>query len=532
MNCKTKLLILGILLLLIPRAVAQISPGDLSKAHAGLEGVSNCTKCHSVGSNKVTREKCLSCHKEIQANITAKKGFHASAEVTGKQCTECHNEHHGRNFQLIRLDKKTFNHSKTGFELKGAHARQECKACHKPAFITDPRLKNKPGTMLGLNKQCLSCHEDFHKGRMSANCASCHNFESFKKVSNFDHNTTRFPLLGEHKTVSCDKCHKTQIIDGKPVKQLRGLEFANCNACHKDPHENRFGQDCKQCHTEKSFHTIKGISTFNHDKTGFPLVGAHKTVDCKLCHKGKMTDPIRHNRCSDCHTDYHKGEFAKNGVSPDCKQCHTEKSFSPSTFSVEKHKQTKFPLEGAHQATACNACHQKATGWTFRNIGGSKCVDCHKNVHKGFIPDRFMANENCTVCHTVNSWKKPNFDHSKTGFKLDGAHAQVACAECHYRKNDKGVRVQKFAGLSKDCAACHNNPHVGQFEVNGRTNCTQCHTTESWHKTKYDHNTSRFKLDGAHATVKCDACHKRVTDEKGTYIQYKFKSIECSTCHS
>src|ERR1035437_2330586 len=103
MNYKTKLLFLGILLLTISSAVAQISPGDLSRAHAGLDGVSNCTKCHTVG-NKVTREKCLSCHKEIQANITANKGYHASAEVTGKQCTVCHNEHHGRNFQLVRLD--------------------------------------------------------------------------------------------------------------------------------------------------------------------------------------------------------------------------------------------------------------------------------------------------------------------------------------------------------------------------------------------------------------------------------------------
>ena len=56
--------------------------------------------------------------------------------------------------------------------------------------------------------------------------------------------------------------------------------------------------------------------------------------------------------------------------------------------------------------------------------------------------------------------------------------------------------------------------------------------TENWVKTKYDHNTSRFKLDGAHATVECKECHKEVTDSKGKYVQYKFKSIECSNCHS
>ena len=531
MKLKKELLTLGLLILFISGAAAQISPGDLSKAHAGLDGVSNCTKCHTVG-NKVTREKCLSCHKEIQSNIAANKGYHASAEVTGKQCTACHNEHHGRNFQLVRFDKKSFVHSKTGFELKGAHAKQDCRACHKPAFIADARLKNKPTTFLGLNKQCLTCHEDYHKGRMSPNCSNCHNFESFKNVRNFDHNTTRFPLVGQHRNVACDKCHKTQIIAGKPVQQFKGLAFANCNACHKDPHNNRFGQNCKQCHSEESFRLVKGSNTFNHDKTGFPLVGKHKLVACKACHKTNMTDPVKHGRCSDCHTDYHKKEFAdSNGISPDCNQCHDNNSFSPSNFSIEKHKLTKFPLEGAHQATACNACHKKAFKWTFRNIG-RKCVDCHKNIHKGIMDDKFMANDDCTACHNVNSWKKVSFDHAQTGFKLEGVHANVACARCHYRKNENGVRTQQFKGMSKECSSCHRDPHAGQFAVNGKTDCTRCHGFDNWRNSKFDHNTSRFKLDGAHATVKCEACHKQVTNEKGRYIEYKFDNIDCSRCHS
>jgi len=126
---------------------AQISPGDLANVHAYLEGVSNCTKCHDVG-NKVTREKCLACHDDIKQNIINKKGYHASAEVKGKACVVCHNDHHGRNFKIIRFDKKTFKHSKAGFDLKGAHAKQECKACHKPAFIKDARLKTKSTTYL------------------------------------------------------------------------------------------------------------------------------------------------------------------------------------------------------------------------------------------------------------------------------------------------------------------------------------------------------------------------------------------------
>jgi len=530
MNFKRTLSTLIAVVVCILMAQAQISPGELSKAHAGLEGVSNCTKCHVVG-NKVTREKCLACHKDIQANIVAKKGYHASAEVTGKQCVVCHNEHHGRNFQLVRLDKKTFVHAKTGFELKGAHAKLDCNECHKPAFIKDTRLKAKSGTFLGLNSQCLNCHEDFHKGKMSSNCTNCHNFDSFKNAKGFDHNTTNFPLLGMHKSVQCDKCHKTQMVNGKPVQQFKGLAFANCNACHKDPHENRFGQNCKSCHSESSFHNIKGSGNFDHDKTAFKLVGKHKLVACKSCHKVSLTAPLKHDRCVDCHSDYHKGEFAVNGVVPDCNKCHSIYGFTPSNFTLEKHNQTKFPLEGAHAATACSECHKPVNRWTFRNIG-TKCSDCHGNPHEGFIPNRFLTNDNCTSCHNVKSWSKVTFDHSQTKFKLQGKHALIACAECHYPKNEKGVKVQKFRGVSSDCSSCHADHHQGQFEVNGKTDCSRCHGFDNWKNSKFDHNTARFKLDGAHQSVRCGECHKETKTEKGTYILYRNNKLECSNCHT
>jgi len=530
MKLSKLLPVLGIFILLGYNVSAQISPGDLSKAHAGLEGISNCTKCHDVG-NKVTREKCLACHKEIKANIAAHKGFHASAEVGNKNCAVCHNDHHGRNFQIIRFDKKNFDHRKTGFELKGEHAKQACVACHKPAFIKNPEIRKKAGTFLGLSQDCLNCHADYHQGKLSNKCATCHNFNTFKNATGFDHSTTHFPLLGKHKNVACIDCHKTEIVDGKPVQKFKGLQFANCTACHKDVHENKFGQNCKQCHTEESFHIIKGMKTFDHDKTDFKLIGKHQQVACKECHKTSLTAPVKHSRCSDCHADYHKKEFAVNGVSPDCNKCHTNSGFSPSTFTIEQHNMTKFKLEGAHLATSCAACHKRQKDWTFRNIG-SKCVDCHKDVHKGFIPERFYPNQNCLVCHNVTDWKSVKFDHNKTGFKLEGEHAKAACAACHYRKDENGIRTQRFAGTPRDCSACHKDSHAGQFAMNGKTDCTRCHGFDSWKNSKFDHNTSRFKIDGQHKDVKCEECHKPVTNEKGTYIQYKFDNIACSKCHA
>jgi len=529
MNIKLFIPVFATLIIIGYNATAQISPGDLSKGHAYLEGVSNCTQCHSVG-NKVTREKCLVCHKEIKSNISSNKGYHASVEVKGKECTTCHNEHHGRNFQIIRFDKNTFVHRNTGFELNGVHGRQDCKSCHKPAFIKDQKLKKKGTTYLGLNKNCLNCHSDYHQGKMSSNCSDCHGFDSFKNAKAFDHNTTKFPLLGKHKNLVCKQCHKVEIVDGKPRQGFKGLTYSNCTSCHQDVHQNKFGQNCKQCHSEESFHTIKGISTFDHDKTDFKLIGKHQSVNCKSCHKTNLTNSIKHDRCSDCHTDYHKKDFAKDGVSPDCKECHDNSGFSPSTYTIEKHNVSKFQLEGAHLATPCIACHKKQENWSFKNIG-TRCVDCHKNEHRGFIQEKYFPDENCSVCHSVNSWKIIKFDHNITNYKLEGAHNSLSCTACHYAKNEEGIRVQRFSGISKECSACHKESHAGQFSVNGKTDCTRCHGSDDWKNSRFDHKTSRFILEGAHSKVKCEACHKEVITTNGKYIRYKFDNIECSNCH-
>ena len=513
---------------------AQISPGELSKSHSFLEGVSNCTKCHDLG-NKVTRDKCLDCHKEIKSDIRLKKGLHSTVELLSKDCFACHNDHHGQNFKMIKFDKATFNHTNIGFELKGAHSKEDCKGCncnicHKAAFIKDPELKKKSSTYLGLNRECLSCHEDFHKGKMSPNCLNCHGFDTFKKAAGFDHNTTKYPLTGKHKTVSCEKCHKPASVNGKNEQRFDNLLFNSCTNCHKDVHEDKFGQDCKKCHTEESFHLIKETGNFNHDKTDFKLVGKHQALDCKKCHKRNLIDKIKSEHCWDCHADYHKNEFTKNGVMQDCDQCHNNNGFTETLYTIEKHNTLNFKLEGGHLATPCIACHMKQEKWTFVKIG-SLCIDCHQNTHKGFIQEKYFPNGKCTECHTINNWKTPEFDHSRTNFKLQGAHGKVKCTTCHYLKNETGIIIQKFEGLSMDCVNCHKNSHESQFDINGKTDCLRCHGLDNWKQTIFDHKQARFKLEGAHLKVSCEKCHKEVINANGKFIVYKNNKLLCSDCH-
>jgi hypothetical protein len=512
------------------RVSAQLSPGALSDPHSHLEGLTKCTQCHVLG-NKVSNEKCLTCHTDIQSRIIIKKGYHSTSEVIGKECYTCHSEHNGKDFKLIRLDAAEFDHSITGYTLSDPHAAIQCLDCHNQKYIKDQKLKTKKLTYLGLNSDCLSCHEDYHKQTLSSSCLNCHNPESFKSASKFNHNNARFQLLGMHKTVDCLKCHKKENINGKAFQEFRGVPFNNCTSCHKDPHLNQFGQNCRQCHTEESFHTVsKGLNTFDHNKTNFKLEEKHLNISCTKCHKKSFTDPLNHDRCTDCHSDYHDGQFVKNGLIPDCSQCHTVSGFNQFTFSVSQHNAGKFPLKGSHNAVPCFECHRKQEKWSFRTIG-INCADCHKDIHKTFIQIKYYPGSDCRVCHNENMWTDVSFDHEKTGFSLTGEHIRQECRACHLKSDSIGIVQQKFTGLSSGCTNCHKDNHYGQFARNGVTDCTGCHNTENWKAMGFDHSKTAFKLDGKHVNVPCARCHKPQQEGEVVYIRYKLKEFKCESCH-
>ena len=507
---------------------AQISPGELAEVHAHLEGISNCTKCHTLG-EKVSDEKCLDCHTEIKVRVENNRGYHASKQVKGHTCVKCHNDHHGRNFQIIRFEKDTFNHHLTGYQLRGAHAQQSCDDCHQKQYITDASVLEKDFTYLGLGRECLTCHEDYHQGTLSQECENCHGFRAFDPALNFDHAETDFPLKGQHQEVDCAACHEKITRNGKPFQRFSGIDHSGCISCHEDVHNGRFGTRCGECHTVESFHIVKTIDKFDHSRTDFPLEGKHRNVDCKQCHTGAYTDPLSHDRCTDCHEDYHNGQFTTGSQMRNCDQCHTVSGFAPSTFGIEDHRQADFKLEGAHLATPCFACHLRDETWTFRNIG-TRCVDCHEDIHNGYIDVAYYPEKDCENCHRVSRWAEITFEHEKTGFALEGQHAAQPCRACHF-EGESGAAGQQFASLNESCMQCHTDVHFGQFRENGNVDCASCHGFSDWSAEKFDHSKAAFQLDGAHEKVACGECHKPVTDEDQTYIQYKFEDYRCETCH-
>jgi hypothetical protein len=547
-----------LLLLISLPLLAQLSPGDLHRAHALLEGINNCTQCHSAG-NRISPENCLDCHILLKERIQVREGLHARAEY--RDCVQCHSDHHGRDFESIRWKggKENFDHSQTGYTLEGAHAKQECNACHRAKNITDKeellaKKKNLDRTFLGLNHECLSCHIDEHRGQSGKDCLRCHTMEKWKPAPQFNHDRTRFQLTGKHQLVDCQKCHKpirdNRFPNDTDYLKFSGIPFARCLDCHEDFHRGRFGAVCETCHSTAGWPSGK-FANFDHDKTRFPLQGRHKLVQCESCHvPGKPRHGLKFEKCMDCHTDYHRGQFADRASRGACEECHTVQGFSPSGFSIELHQKNKFPLEGGHLAVPCTACHAggvngqqdnrsmlKMNRFTFTS---TRCKNCHRDPHRGEV-DKYIKINGCEYCHKVESWRKITFDHSQTTFPLTGRHQEILCGSCH-KSTEAGSagKLGQFSSLSRLCRDCHEDIHKGQFEtaivVTGQTvkltDCSRCHTPLNWNPDLFEHNRhSKFKLNGAHEKVPCQKCHPEV--EKNGVIVALFKPLdtECSSCH-
>lgn len=508
---------------------SQISPGDLTTAHADLEGLSNCTQCHELG-EKVDNDKCLDCHEAIKTLIINRQGYHSSDEVRNKNCWDCHSEHHGRNFRIVNFNPNSFNHNKTGYKLERAHTKIDCEKCHRSKNISDIEIKKRSGTYLGLDKNCFSCHEDYHQNTLDDNCVNCHNTVAFRPAASFNHNAAKFKLTGSHKNVECSKCHPKEKRNGKDFQVFKGLNFTSCRSCHEDIHKGRFGKNCSTCHNTISFNKIiKG--SFSHDKTDFPLTGRHSIVDCESCHKQNLRIELKHEKCTDCHYDYHKTQFVKNDMVMDCIECHNEYGFRPSLFSIDDHKQTIFELTGAHLATPCESCHLADENWRFRNIGKT-CIDCHNNIHEEELNVKFIPNYDCTVCHNTKTWSTLSFDHTQTEFELFGKHSTISCSDCHVRIINERKQIL-FSSIDEDCESCHEDVHEGQFkEENEITGCHRCHSFEDWTPDNFNHDATKFPLEGAHKNVDCSQCHPKEKKNNRTFIRFKLESFKCADCHT
>jgi hypothetical protein len=125
----------------------------------------------------------------------------------------------------------------------------------------------------------------------------------------------------------------------------------------------------------------------------------------------------------------------------------------------------------------------------------------------------------CQSCHATDSWKMKvdaSFDHTETGFLLEGQHKTLQCVGCH--------KDLKFTGTVHECTACHVDVHKSELGMV----CTRCHTPQTWKITDMmnRHQLTRFPLLGRHATLDCEDCHAGLTLQ-----QFLGTPITCYGCH-
>jgi hypothetical protein len=519
-------------------AVSQISPGPLSKAHADLEGISNCTKCHESG-QAINGTKCLTCHIEIKNQISSGHGFHFVNASTS--CITCHTEHNGLDAKITKFDESQFDHSTTGFVLAGKHSAIRCEQCHNPKNINNGDvggiLASHPHkTFLGLNPQCVSCHPDRHNGTVNTQCQTCHGVNSWSPATTFDHARTKFALVGKHSQIACSKCHEGLAKMASVASVLFSAKaYQDCTPCHASPHGRKFSdKTCRSCHTAESWSTVV---SFNHATTSFPLDGKHATVQCEKCHtemKARKNGVVsfatkKFEDCTPCHSGPHNPKFSGRA----CKSCHTAKAWKTLIAERFDHSLTNYDLEGKHALVKCEQCHQDSRGTEFARrflLPYQHCTSCHADYHDGQFKERYS--NNCAECHTVGGFKPSTFSikrHDQTLFTLIGAHIAVPCDVCH---KGAGTKSQVFHFANFRCEACHADFHKGQFKQQMvEHSCAQCHSTVEWKMTSFDHAKTRFPLVGKHKTVPCSDCHKETIVNGVRNIQYLGLPTDCQSCH-
>jgi hypothetical protein len=123
----------------------------------------------------------------------------------------------------------------------------------------------------------------------------------------------------------------------------------------------------------------------------------------------------------------------------------------------------------------------------------------------------------CLGCHDGVDTYGSDFSHSGFVFQLSGKHADVTCTKCHLDART----IADLQSAPQDCYSCHQqaDAHNGAFG----TDCAACHNPASWEDATFDHNLSAFKLEGEHAEVKCESCHKNNV--------FKGTPTDCFSCH-
>ena len=321
----------------------------------------------------------------VGAGLSAQTPHGASLTIA---CEDCHNT---GGWEFIGEGAR-FAHDNVGFELKLSHLEADCKSCHSTLVFDE------------AESSCISCHDDMHSMSVGDDCIRCHDERNWL-VDNIPelHEINGFPLLGQHRLISCSECHLSE-------SNLRWDWIgSDCTTCHiEDYHATSapnhiqlgFSLECVECHSPAS--QSWGVTESFH--LFFPLEGKHDINDCAACHLGESYSNAS-PECVSCHEDDFFATTSPNHLAlnfgTDCTMCHIGDSWGQANFNL--HDDLYFPIFfGKHEGEwdTCTDCH---LGGNFTSFS---CIDCHEhndqqdltNEHDG-EDDFVYESEACFFCH-------------------------------------------------------------------------------------------------------------------------------------
>jgi hypothetical protein len=341
----------------------------------GMHWANTCESCHKEPLFTVKLpSRCYSCHRRDDDE----KGHKGSL---GEKCEKCHDERGWK-------DPK-FDHDKdSDYPLTGKHRTAKCDTCHKTRItVVEGRPREK------LPTQCNACHQPDdqkkgHKGKFGEKCETCHTTKDWKDIT-FNHDKdTKYRLIGKHVKAKCVDCHTGVLYKEKTP--------TDCLSCHRKDdnekgHKSKLSARCDECHNINSWKVEK----FNHNRTRYPLVGAHARTDCKKCHE-TLAYRDTPTECFRCHE---KDDTHKRKLGVDCETCHNMRTWKSWDFD---HDKTTYRLDGAHVKVKCEACHKTPMQKQKGHLAPARtCMACHagEDVHQGGYGAR------CERCHETSSWR-------------------------------------------------------------------------------------------------------------------------------
>jgi hypothetical protein len=368
-------------------------------------------------------------------------------------CESCHSLNSWRDVRYTHV-KQEFNVS--------LHSVIGCTACH-----TEGEPNPSPA--------CETCHKEKSPHGVGAiPCGSCHTAIAWVMPKGVP--SGHVSLEGGHEPLSCFDCHSS----------VRAADAADrrCVDCHGRNHGGLTA--CEDCHEpSRGWEPLPG---FNH-AAFFPLVGKHTQLECADCHVNNRFAGTP-NSCRGCHAVVHTGLTA-------CEQCHTPHGFVPSTFNHD----AKFKITGKHRALTCAQCHIKGK----YDGTPTQCSGCHGTRHGGLTA--------CQQCHTTSGFVPSTFAHASV-FKLEGAHAKLACSKCH----PSNQYANNIGGGSTACGSCHSSPHGAAY-----SSCATCHTPTTWSSIKPITHPGYIRLGAAHSSRSCRLCHPT--------LRFGEAPKPCQDCH-